>query len=106
MPPGGRERTGYPTQKPLGVLSRILKVHSAPGDTVIDSFAGSGTTGAAAAANGRGYVLIDRNPEAIAVMEEAARYQRGGEPVELSNTTSNTRGQSFPVIKKCSLSGR
>jgi site-specific DNA-methyltransferase (adenine-specific) len=70
VPPGGKERTGYPTQKPLGVLERFIKVHSAPGDVVLDFFAGSGTTGEAAARNGRGYVLIDQNPEAVAVMEQ------------------------------------
>jgi site-specific DNA-methyltransferase (adenine-specific) len=63
-----REKTGYPTQKPLGVLQRIIKVHTKPGDCVLDFFAGSGTTGEAAALNDRAYVLIDDNPEAIAVM--------------------------------------
>ena len=63
-----RERTGYPTQKPEGVLRRIVAASSRPGDTVLDPFAGSGTTGAAAAALGRGYVLIDNSAEAVAVM--------------------------------------
>ena len=66
--PTGREKTGYPTQKPLGVLERIVKVHSIPGDTVLDFFAGSGTTGEAAARNGRSYILVDSNPEAARVM--------------------------------------
>ena len=70
VPTNGREKTGYPTQKPLGVLERIVKVHSEPGDVVLDFFAGSGTTGEAAAKNGRGFVLIDSNPDAIAVMRE------------------------------------
>ena len=68
VPTNGREKTGYPTQKPLGVLSRLLKVHSRAGDVVLDFFAGSGTTGDAAARNDRGFVLIDHNPEAAAVM--------------------------------------
>jgi site-specific DNA-methyltransferase (adenine-specific) len=68
--PGGKERTGYPTQKPLGVLRRIIAASSNPGDTVLDFFAGSGTTGAAAHELGRDFILIDRNPEAIAVMRE------------------------------------
>ena len=68
--PTGREKTGYPTQKPLGILERIVKIHSNPGDTVLDFFAGSGTTGEAAARNGRGYVLVDSNPEAARVMAE------------------------------------
>ena len=67
--PTGKEKTGYPTQKPLGILERIVRVHSNPGDTVLDFFAGSGTTGLAAARNGRGYILIDENPEAIALMQ-------------------------------------
>jgi site-specific DNA-methyltransferase (adenine-specific) len=70
VPPGGRERTGYPTQKPLGIVERVLKVHTERGDTVLDFFAGSGTTGAAAQRLGRGFCLIDENPEAVEVMEE------------------------------------
>ncbi len=66
--PQGRERTGYPTQKPLRLLERIVKIHSRPGDRLLDFFAGSGTLGEAAAAHGRDAVLIDDNPEAIAVM--------------------------------------
>jgi len=66
--PTGEEKTGYPTQKPLGVLERIIKVHSSPGETVLDFFAGSGTTGEAAARNGRSYILVDSNPEAAGVM--------------------------------------
>jgi site-specific DNA-methyltransferase (adenine-specific) len=68
VPTTGREKTGYPTQKPLGVVERIVKVHSRPGDVVLDFFAGSGTTGEAAAKNGRGFVLVDSNPDAIEVM--------------------------------------
>ena len=66
--PTGKEKTGYPTQKPLGILERIVRVHSNPGDVVLDFFAGSGTTGHAAARNGRRYILIDENSEAIALM--------------------------------------
>jgi site-specific DNA-methyltransferase (adenine-specific) len=68
--PTGKEKTGYPTQKPLGILERIVRVHSNPGDTVLDFFAGSGTTGLAAARNHRNYILIDQNPEAIAIMRQ------------------------------------
>jgi site-specific DNA-methyltransferase (adenine-specific) len=67
VPTNGREKTGYPTQKPLGVLNRVIKVHSRPEDVVLDFFAGSGTTGEAAARHGRGFVLIDNNPEAVNV---------------------------------------
>ena len=68
VPPGGKERTGYPTQKPLAILERIVRVHSNPGDRVLDFFAGSGTTGEAARRHGRRCVLVDENPEAIEVM--------------------------------------
>jgi len=66
--PNGKEKTGYATQKPLGIIERIICVHSNPGDLVVDFFAGSGTIGEAAARNGREFLLIDSNPEAIAVM--------------------------------------
>ncbi|NDC48178.1 MAG: site-specific DNA-methyltransferase [Micrococcales bacterium] len=68
--PTGTEKTGYPTQKPLGVLRRIIQASSAEGDVVLDFFAGSGTTGAAASELGRSFILIDQNPEAIAVMKD------------------------------------
>ena len=62
------EKTGYPTQKPLGVLRRIVQASSPPGGLVLDFFAGSGTTGAAALELGRRFVLVDNNPDALAVM--------------------------------------
>jgi site-specific DNA-methyltransferase (adenine-specific) len=68
--PTGKEKTGYATQKPVGILDRIIRVHSRPGDRVLDFFAGSGTTGVAAAANNRSFLLIDQSAEAIAVMEK------------------------------------
>ena len=68
VPTNGKEKTGYPTQKPLGILERIIKVHSNPGDIVLDFFAGSGTTGEAATVNSRRFILVDNNPEAIRVM--------------------------------------
>lgn len=67
VPTNSKERTGYPTQKPLAILERIVKVHSNPGDLVLDFFAGSGTTGVAAARNDRRFVLVDSNPEAVQV---------------------------------------
>jgi site-specific DNA-methyltransferase (adenine-specific) len=67
VPTMGREKTGYPTQKPLGILNRIVKVHSRVGDVVLDFFAGSGTTGEAAATVGRGFVLVDKSPEAVRI---------------------------------------
>jgi site-specific DNA-methyltransferase (adenine-specific) len=68
VPTAGREKTGYPTQKPEGVLRRVLQPSSRPGDWVLDFFAGSGTTGAVAAGAGRRFVLVDENPEATVVM--------------------------------------
>lgn len=70
VPTNGKERTGYPTQKPLGVLKRIVSVHSCPGDTVLDFFAGSGTTGAAAQLLGREFVLVDNNFSAVEIMKD------------------------------------
>jgi site-specific DNA-methyltransferase (adenine-specific) len=68
--PTGKEKTGYATQKPLGILERIVRVHSNPGDLVLDFFAGSGTAGAAALRNGRAFCMVDESAEAIAVMEK------------------------------------
>jgi site-specific DNA-methyltransferase (adenine-specific) len=68
--PTGKEKTGYPTQKPLGILRRIIQASSKEGDTVLDFFAGSGTTGHAAASLDRNFILIDQNPEAIQVMKK------------------------------------
>ena len=67
--PTGAEKTGYPTQKPEGILRRMIQASTRPGDWVLDFFAGSGTTGAAARRLGRRFVLIDSNPEAFAVIE-------------------------------------
>ena len=66
--PTGKEKTGYPTQKPMGILRRIIQASSREGDLVLDFFGGSGTTGAVAAELGRRFVLVDQNPEAIEVM--------------------------------------
>jgi len=68
--PTGKEKTGYATQKPLGILERIVRVHSNPGELVLDFFAGSGTAGEAAAKHGRRFVMVDESAEAIRVMEK------------------------------------
>jgi site-specific DNA-methyltransferase (adenine-specific) len=78
--PTGSEKTGYPTQKPVKILERIVRVHSEPGDLVIDPFAGSGTTGEAAARLGRGYLLVDQNPDAVRVMRERLGWDGPDEP--------------------------
>ena len=68
VPTNGREKTGYPTQKPEGILRRIVQASSAPGAWVLDFFAGSGTTGAVASQLGRRFVLVDEAAEALTVM--------------------------------------
>ena len=66
--PTGREKTGYPTQKPEGLLRRFVQASSRPGDLCLDPFAGSGTLGAVARALGRRHLLMDVSPEAVRVM--------------------------------------
>ena len=82
VPTNGKEKTGYPTQKPLGILRRIVAASSNPGDTVMDFFAGSGTTGAACLEMGRKFILIDSNPQALQTM--AVRFA-GASDVEWVN---------------------
>lgn len=67
--PTGKEKTGYPTQKPVGVLRRIIQASSREGDMVLDFFAGSGTTGFVAHELGRNFILVDQNPESIDVIK-------------------------------------
>lgn len=68
--PTGKEKTGYPTQKPIGILRRIIQASSQEGDTVLDFFAGSGTTGVVASELMRNFILIDQNPEAIEIIKQ------------------------------------
>jgi site-specific DNA-methyltransferase (adenine-specific) len=68
VPTNGREKTGYPTQKPEGIVRRMLQASTRPGDWCLDFFAGSGTLGAVAAQLGRRYVLVDESADAVAVM--------------------------------------
>jgi site-specific DNA-methyltransferase (adenine-specific) len=67
VPTNGAEKTGYPSQKPAGVVRRIVTASSRPGAWCLDFFCGSGTLGAVCAELGRRFVLVDRNPEAIAI---------------------------------------
>jgi len=69
VPTNGKEKTGYPTQKPRGIIDRIVKVHSNPDDILLDFFAGSGTLGESAATFGRRVILVDVSPLAIKTME-------------------------------------
>jgi site-specific DNA-methyltransferase (adenine-specific) len=68
VPTSGSEKTGYPTQKPEGIVRRMVQASTRPGDWCLDFFAGSGTLGAVAVKLGRHYLLIDSNPEAVQVM--------------------------------------
>lgn len=76
VPTNGSEKTGYPTQKPLGIIRRIIIASSNPGDTVLDFFAGSGTTGAVCLKFKRKFILIDDNPQAIEVMKERFKAEK------------------------------
>ena len=80
--PTGREKTGYPTQKPVGILRRIIQASSREGDWVLDFFAGSGTTGVVAASLGRRFVLVDQSDESITVIRR--RLDAAGVPFELA----------------------
>lgn len=89
VPTNGKEKTGYPNQKPEGVLRRVIQASSAPDELVLDFFAGSGTTGAVARSLGRRFVLVDNNREAIDVMRrrlgDGVRYLDGhGEELDLA----------------------
>ncbi|HEY8676720.1 MAG TPA: site-specific DNA-methyltransferase [Candidatus Dormibacteraeota bacterium] len=75
VPTNSRERTGYPTQKPLGVLRRIVAASSRADDLVVDWCAGSGTTGAAAQGLGRRFVIVDRSADAVTVMRQRLGQQ-------------------------------
>jgi site-specific DNA-methyltransferase (adenine-specific) len=70
VPTSGAEKTGYPTQKPEGVLRRIVAASSRPGGWCLDPFAGSGTLGAVCAQLGRRFVLVDSSPVAIRTIQD------------------------------------
>ena len=87
--PTGKEKSGYPTQKPLGVLRRIVAASSLPGDLVLDFFAGSGTTGAAAAALGRDFLLVDNNEAALQTMARRFAQLPGVEYIGFAPPAAN-----------------
>jgi site-specific DNA-methyltransferase (adenine-specific) len=80
--PTGKEKTGYPTQKPEGLLRRYVQASSRPGDLCLDPFAGSGTLGAVAVKTGRRYVLIDESAEAVRVATERLAALGGAAVIE------------------------
>ena len=92
--PTGREKTGYPTQKPEGIVRRMVQASSRPGDLCLDPFAGSGTLGAVAAELGRRYLLIDESPDALAVMRAPARRSGRGLKVRPELRTRPRRAAS------------
>lgn len=79
----GKERTGYPTQKPLGIINRLMAVHSNAGDLVMDCFAGSGTFGESAAINGRSSIMIDQNPQSIEIIKNRMKPYSNFDVIEL-----------------------
>jgi len=70
VPTNGTEKTGYPTQKPLGIIRRIITASSNPGEVVMDFFAGSGTVGTACLELDRNFILVDNNDQALEVMKK------------------------------------
>jgi site-specific DNA-methyltransferase (adenine-specific) len=95
--PTGREKTGYPTQKPEGIVRRMVQASSRPGDLCLDPFAGSGTLGAVAARLGRRYLLIDESPEAVRVMRARlaqAAAERGDQNTASSSPSGVAGGAS------------
>ncbi|WP_165075415.1 MULTISPECIES: site-specific DNA-methyltransferase [unclassified Desulfovibrio] len=93
--PNGKEKTGYATQKPLGIISRIVKIHSNPDDILCDFFAGSGTLGEAAYRNGRDCVLVDNNIVALETMEKRFR----GFNVNWNNYNPTNESEKLEEIK-------
>ncbi len=96
VPTSGNEKTGYPTQKPLGLLKRVVRVHSRPGDLLLDPFAGSGTFGEAALRLGRDAILIDNNREAVRVMARRLAFAEpecvGFRPAKRGTSAETGRG--------------
>jgi site-specific DNA-methyltransferase (adenine-specific) len=78
--PTGKEKTGYPTQKPEGIVRRMVHASTRAGDWCLDPFCGSGTLGAVCAQTGRRYVLVDSNPEAVRIARERLTRSLGGAP--------------------------
>jgi site-specific DNA-methyltransferase (adenine-specific) len=93
--PTGKERTGYPTQKPVGIINRIVCVHSNPGDLLLDFFAGSGTLGEAAIRNGRRAVLVDDNEQAMQVMARRLAFAQPAFHGYVATIPNDVQGHLF-----------
>jgi site-specific DNA-methyltransferase (adenine-specific) len=76
VPTNSYEKTGYPTQKPLGLIERFVKVHSNPGDVLLDCFCGSGSFGVAAKKHDRKYILCDNNSDAIEIAKKRLGWEK------------------------------
>ena len=104
VPTNGKEQTGYPTQKPFGVIKRIIQASSLPGQTVLDFFAGSGTIGESCLKLGRHFILIDNNPIALEVMAKRFPIIPGIEwvnfdPSPFQSVNTNITSQDEEIIK-------
>ena len=93
--PTGKEKTGYATQKPVGILRRMVQASTKEGDWVLDFFAGSGTLGAAAEALGRRFVLIDKSPEAFEVMAKRFSLTKESGRTELVSWNLEATGEQL-----------
>jgi site-specific DNA-methyltransferase (adenine-specific) len=97
VPTNGREKTGYPTQKPEGIIRRMVLASTRPGDWCLDFFAGSGTLGAVAAKTGRRYVLIDESEEAVRIAaERLAAIEATRTPEVIDADTIEYAGEADP----------
>lgn len=105
VPTNGKEKTGYPTQKPLGILNRIVRASSPLGGLVLDFFAGSGTTGEAAFGSGRLFVMVDSNSEAIRVMKRRFRNM-DVEWIGCDGIVADVRGKLTTEAEQNKLIGR
>jgi site-specific DNA-methyltransferase (adenine-specific) len=93
VPTNGKEKTGYPTQKPLGILKRIVQASSRSGDLVLDFFAGSGTTGEACLLLDRRFILVDNNEQALEVMARRFSNTKSIEWIGFDPRPFQTAGQ-------------
>lgn len=90
LTPDSKERTGYPTQKPLRLLERIFEISTDPGDTVADFCCGSGTVAVAAAKSGRNWLCSDRSELAVDVVRDRLL----AEDVDFVSPEDSKRGSS------------
>jgi site-specific DNA-methyltransferase (adenine-specific) len=101
VPTNGREKTGYPTQKPLGVVKRLVQAHSRKGDLVLDFFAGSGTAGQACLELDRRFILVDNSVEAVDIMHRRFQNVPGVEYARLdASETAHSRAAGVRKLQQ------